>query len=110
MAIKVTRIRKRPNIDVNFSLQENDSVENKFVDYEEKMLEDGKIISINVEISDDELEVQKTYIFNDVQSLFDYFFFKNKDLELIQSDYNNDMHQITNNITTKFVIDWNYAQ
>ena len=107
MAVKVHRIKIRPSTNVEFHLDENDVTEEKILAAEEKMLHEGKILSIVNQLEND-LEVHKIFIFADALSMFEYFFFYKNDADLAKSDYDNDIYCIQNGIERKYEIDWNF--
>ena len=109
MAVKINIIKQRPDDNINFNVYMTDLAISKFSQIQDKMESEGKIISLTEEYTDDELIDIQTIVFNNAESMFEYFFFYEKDIDLAQDLYDNNLYFIEHNIKVTYDIDWNYT-
>ena len=109
MAVRIVRTKTRPNLEVDFQNTESSDIEIKFQNFENQMLNDGKIISLSSETSNDNLSLTKTFIFRDIDSVFEYFRFFTQDVDFAKADYEAALYNKTNAINTSVDVNWNFT-
>ena len=106
MTVKVTRTRTRQSENINFTPAMDEELNQKFQDFDNQMIKDGKIISITNDTSEDFLTITSTFTFPDAKSALEYFILAREDIDFSKLDHDCLVYFLDNNITHSWSFDF----